>query len=90
MDAFTEVRFGPNEYVFHQGDKFNGLYFQLEGTGHAVMDGQTVHHYKVGDYFGEKALLTGENRAASIITNTEASFVKITREQFIRLLGPLE
>ena len=39
MDAFTEVRFGPNEYVFHQGDKFNGLYFQLEGTGHAVMDG---------------------------------------------------
>ena len=55
------------------------------------MDNQKVlKQYKVGDYFGERALLTNENRAASVITNTDAAFVKVTREQFVRLLGPVE
>jgi len=48
-------------------------------------------NYKKGDYFGERALLTNEARAANIIvTSDECVLVSLERETFKRLLGNLE
>lgn len=46
--------------------------------------------YKVGDYFGELALLKNEPRAATIIAKTECKVLSIDRRTFKGLLGPLE
>ncbi len=46
--------------------------------------------YKVGDYFGERALLKNEPRAANIIAKTEMTTVSMDRHSFKRLMGPLE
>jgi cAMP-dependent protein kinase regulator len=44
----------------------------------------------MGHYFGERALLTNENRAASIVvTSPECTVLTIQRETFNRLLGNL-
>lgn len=49
-----------------------------------------VNEAKAGDYFGERALLTGEPRAAKVITRTAVEALKLDRHSFTMLLGPLE
>ena len=49
-----------------------------------------VKDYIAGMYFGERALLTNELRAANIVvTSNEVSVLTLDRDTFIRLLGPL-
>ena len=46
--------------------------------------------YKSGDYFGERALIKNEPRAANVIAVTDCVLVSIDRHSVKRLLGPLE
>jgi cAMP-dependent protein kinase regulator len=49
-----------------------------------------VMKYKRGDYFGERALLKSEPRAANIIVKSlTCKVVRLDRRTFKRLLGPL-
>lgn len=57
-----------------------------------TVDGQKkeVMKYSRGDYFGERALLKNEPRAATIVaTSDSVSVVYLDRATFRRLLGPL-
>ena len=49
-----------------------------------------VHDYGPGDYFGELALLKNNPRAANVISHGNLKVVKIDRDSFKRLLGPLD
>ena len=49
-----------------------------------------VMAYKEGDYFGERALLKNEPRAANVIAKTDCCLVSMDRHSVKRLLGPLE
>ena len=49
-----------------------------------------VFKYKSGDYFGERALLSNEPRAANIIATTKLQVVSLDRHSFKRLLGNVE
>jgi len=51
---------------------------------------QQVMEYAVGDYFGERALLKNEPRAANVIAQTDCVLVSMDRHSVKRLLGPLE
>lgn len=46
------------------GDIF---YMVVDGEAIALKQGEKVFSYKSGDYFGERALLTNDARAASIM-----------------------
>jgi cAMP-dependent protein kinase regulator len=46
--------------------------------------------YTNGGYFGERALLLNDMRAASIIATSDVVAVTLERETFNRLLGPLD
>ena len=46
--------------------------------------------YKVGDYFGERALIQNEPRAANVIAKSDVTVVSMDRHSFKRLMGPLE
>lgn len=54
------------------------------------MPAEKVASYKEGDYFGERAILKSEARAASIIAESELQLVLLERKAFRRLLGPVE
>ena len=47
-------------------------------------------HYVIGDYFGERALMKNEPRAANVIAKTNCVVLSLDRHSFKRLMGPLE
>lgn len=57
--------------------------------GHDGADVQEHRRYGPGELFGEKALLQGTVRAASITATCRSELLKLTRRKFERLLGSL-
>ena len=49
-----------------------------------------VMDYAKGSYFGERALLTNDLRAANIVATTDVVSLSLERDTFMRLLGPLD
>ena len=62
----------------------------MQGECEALKDSQVVKSYQVGDYFGERALLKNEPRAASVVSKGDSVVVSLDRHSFKRLLGPIE
>jgi cAMP-dependent protein kinase regulator len=95
-DAFVEETYKAGEYIIKVGEEGNKFYLVEEGelTATKVLDGdeelKEVMSYKAGDYFGERALLKNEPRAANVITKTDCLIVAIDRHSFKRLMGPLD
>lgn len=55
--------------------------------GHPAIE---VASYSTGDYFGERALLKNEPRAANVIAKSRLCTVMLDRGSFSRLLGPID
>lgn len=95
-DAVREERFKNGDYVITQGDAGDKFFILDEGTAIATKTdsagSQTkVMDYVSGSYFGEKALLLNDVRAANIIVTSEECLVlSLDRATFKRLLGPLD
>lgn len=95
-DAFKERAVKSGEYIIREGEPGNDLYLLQEGnaiatkTLQADQPPQQVMEYKVGDYFGERALIQNEPRAANVIASTDCVMVSMDRHSVKRLLGPLE
>jgi len=55
-----------------------------EATAYKTIDGKQkeVLKYSVGDYFGERALLKNEPRAASVIAKTPTKVMLLDRKSF--------
>ena len=51
---------------------------------------EEVMAYEPGQYFGERALLTSDLRAASIVATTPVKCLTLDQSTFRRLLGPLD
>ncbi|CAI2371145.1 unnamed protein product [Moneuplotes crassus] len=94
-DAFTKHKFSEGDRIITEGEEGKELYFLVEGEAKATknIDGElkTVMEYKPGDYFGERALIKKEPRAANIeVVTSTLEAVSLTKESFNRLLGPVE
>lgn len=91
-ESLEEVVFPPNSKIFEQGSEGNEMFIVLSGEGFAEKDDVEVARYKRGDYFGERALLKHERRAATVKVGPDAEMVclSVDREGFQLLLGPLE
>lgn len=95
-DAVMEEKFSKDEYIIREGEE--GKKFYLIETGSAIatksFDGKEpvkVKDYSNGDYFGERALLTSETRAANIlVTSNQCVCLSLERDTFNRLLGNLD
>ena len=44
----------------------------------------------VGDFFGEKALLSGDIRSVSCVANSHVQCLTLGRDEFVRLLGNIQ
>lgn len=95
-DAIKEEHYRTGDYIIRQGDLGDTFYMVFEGEAVAKKvfeDGgaeKEVMQYKPGDYFGELALLRNEPRAASVVAKTDLVVMKLERNSFKRMIGPLE
>ena len=95
-DAIAEEKFASGETVIAQGDIGDTFYMISEGEASAFKkfddgdENKEVYQYKPGDYFGELALLKNEPRAASVIAKTDLVVMKLDRNSFKRMIGPLD
>jgi len=95
-DAMTEVSLSKGEQVIKKGDKGNTFYLIKSGevkvsdigTGESQF---SDHLLKEKDFFGERSLLTGEARAATVtVSSHSATLLALSKEFFDETLGPLE
>lgn len=79
------------EQIIKQGDAGDKFYMVLEGECVAKQENIVVMTHKIGDYFGELALLRDQVRAADVFTSApQTKVVWMDRKTFKRLCGPLE
>ena len=94
-DAFTESSFKAGDYIIKEGDKGDDLFLLQEGEAYATKvlkagdEASKVMEYTVGSYFGERALIKSEPRAANVIAKTDCVLVSMDRHSVKRLLGNL-
>ncbi|KAL4451289.1 hypothetical protein ABPG77_009361 [Micractinium sp. CCAP 211/92] len=89
--AFASVKAQPGQAVVTQGDAGETFYIIEEGS--CVVEGKEGQELgKLGatSYFGERALLFNEPRAATVRALTEVSLLALGRADFARLMGPLQ
>ena len=94
-DAVKEECFNAGDLIIRQGDTGDNFYMISEGTAKAMKrsaDGTEaeVKTYQSGHYFGERALLMNDLRAASIVATSASKCLTLNRATFKRLLGPLD
>jgi len=95
--ALIEMHFAKNEVILQEGEKGNTFYILY--SGEVIVKKGGVEQTKLAasaatgtaQFFGERALLTNEPRAATVVVASEtAKALALDRESFTMLLGPLE
>lgn len=96
-DALKEDKFEKDQFVIREGEMGEKFYFIVEGTAIATkrlngtQDPTTVMEYHSGQYFGERALITNDMRAANIVVTSDTlRLLSLEKDTFNRLLGPLD
>ena len=97
VDALTEERYMPGEYVFQQGAIGETFYIIQEGevvvenkSGAAGKDPVFVATLRQGDTFGETALLHDDIRTADVKAVTDIVLLALGRKMFERTLSLVE
>jgi CRP-like cAMP-binding protein len=94
-DALTNVSFPAGERIINKGDVGEVFYILRDGTVkvHDIGFGDSQYVDQVlgpGDWFGERALLTGEPRVANVTATSPCSTLCLSRDTFEKTLGPLQ
>jgi len=75
-DALKEEWYEPEQFVIREGEEGNTFYMIMSGQAVATKTLEPgkapteVLKYSTGDYFGERALIKEEPRAANIIATS--------------------
>jgi cAMP-dependent protein kinase regulator len=95
-EALVEMHFAKGEVILQQNEPGNTFYILYEGEVEVIKDNKVVTKLEAkqkagaAQYFGEKALLKNEPRAATVKVNSEtAKALALDRESFDMLLGSL-
>merc|ERR1719453_683755 len=90
-DALTREKYEAGKQIVQEDDPGDKFFIIEEGEAYAEKKGAgKVMDYKVGDYFGELALLRNQPRAATVIAKSDLKVLVLPRAAFKRLLGPLD
>ena len=72
--------------IFSEGDPGDEMYSVVEGEVEIRVTGNSVHVVKVGEVFGEMALIDKKPRSASAVAITDCKLVVINEKRFNFLL----
>ena len=90
--AFSRRTIEPNREIFDEGDPADTVYVLRSGvieirTGTRGDNPRTVTTVKVGDVFGELALLEDRSHEAAAIALEKSEVLEVPREEFIKRLN---
>jgi len=100
-DAVEDLQFAAGHKIICEGDIAEAMYIIKEGQcvvsqeletpdrPEGKRDARLCTILTGGSYFGERALITQEPRSATVEAVGDVSVLRIDRESFIKLLGPL-
>jgi CRP-like cAMP-binding protein len=92
-DAVQERAFQPGDRIISKGDEGETFYMIKSGEVVCTDIGSSESANDVtlgeGSYFGERALLLAEPRAANVVAKTPVTCMVLDRMAFTELLGPL-
>jgi CRP-like cAMP-binding protein len=89
-EAMEEEAFSKDEVIIRQGEVGDYFYILVDGEVRVEKDGKEVGLLKSGEYFGEKALLSEDTRAATCVAKSaQVKLLSIARSAFVDMLGAL-
>ena len=88
--ALNVMAFTDGQMILREGDPGSIFYMVSDGTVSVQRDSVEVMKLSSGDFFGERALLTNESRAANCIAVGRVECLTLDRSSFERILGKLE
>jgi cAMP-dependent protein kinase regulator len=92
-DALKAEQFEDGDTIIREGEEGGVFYIVEEGEVKCTKEGvsgEVSRRLVGGDYFGERALITDEPRAATVTAVGSVVVQSLDRATFKRLLGPLE
>jgi CRP/FNR family transcriptional regulator len=69
--SMHEKSFAPGDAVVSEGDGGIGFFVILDGHARVTQGGEDRGSLAAGDYFGEMALIDGDDRSASIVAEDD-------------------
>jgi len=92
VKALYENSFTAGEVIFRQGDPGDKFYVVKSGEVEGVVTGEKAETFTLtcGEFFGERALLKNEPRAATMTAITQVCCLVLSRDDFTILMGPLQ
>lgn len=93
--AAKKQTYQSGDVIIKKGDPGNTFFILKDGSvvvkdieaGGEIFADQV---YKAGDFFGERAIVTEEPRAANVIAQEDCTTLCLSREDFLSTVGPLE
>ena len=89
-ECLEEATFASEESIVTQGDSGDSMFFVRNGEVKVLLEkyGQVKEVAQIGpgNYFGEMALLTGENRTATVTAITDVDIFELRKEPFAEVL----
>jgi CRP/FNR family transcriptional regulator, cyclic AMP receptor protein len=80
--SMHEQTFAPGREVVTEGDGGIGFFVILEGTARISQGGEDRGALSVGDYFGEMALIDGDDRSATVVAEGDLRCAAMTMWHF--------
>jgi CRP/FNR family transcriptional regulator, cyclic AMP receptor protein len=81
-DSMKEMSFAPGQEVVAQGKSGVGFFVILEGAARISQSGEDRGLLTSGDYFGEMALIDGDDRSASVHAEGDLRCATMTKWNF--------
>lgn len=91
LGLMSERRFEAGEAIVHQGEPANEVFLLFAGGVKVVQHDDEGNCHRITEFgpgalFGERALLTGEQRSADVTARSAVTVAEISRVDFTRLL----
>ena len=80
--SMVEKSFAPGQAVVTEGEGGVGFFVILEGHANVTRGGEDRGRLRPGDYFGEMALIDGDDRVATVVADGELRCAAMTIGNF--------
>jgi len=88
-DEVREVRHAADETIFEVGEPGDCLYLIVDGMVRVTIGSTLLSEQGPKSFFGEIAVLEGENRTATVATTTPVRLLRLDRNDLLRLMEEL-
>ncbi len=83
---FEVADYMPGAAIVKQGSKGDAFYVVLKGQAKVASNGRFIRRMLPGDHFGEVAAIDGQERSATVTSETPMTLAIMTRPQLMEAL----